>query len=42
LETTGLLFTWNENAHVLPGPENVVVGVEAEKVPLSLYKIVPA
>jgi hypothetical protein len=42
METPGLLSTWNENAHVSPGPENVVVGVDAENVPLSLYEIVPA
>ena len=42
LETTGLLSTWNENAHVLLGPENVVVGVDAVNVPLSLYEIKPA
>ena len=36
------MFTWNEKAHVLPGPENVVVGVDAVNVPESVYEIVAA
>jgi len=41
-ETAGLLSAWKANAHVSLGPENALLGVDAENVPLSLYEIVPA
>jgi hypothetical protein len=39
---SGLPSAWKANAHVSLGPENAVLGVDAENVPLSLYEIVLA
>ena len=41
-ETVGSLSAWKANAHVSLGAENVLFGINAENVPLSLYEIVSA
>ena len=38
----GLVSAWKANAHVSLGPENVLLAVDPENVPLALYEIVSA